>query len=59
LKLASLQSVVLWQLEHWPLKWFAGLSWVWQDWQLLNPVWLKLAGFQAVVLWQFEHCPLK
>jgi hypothetical protein len=41
---------VLWQAEHWPLKWLDGLSPEWQEAQSVKPEWLKLAPFQEVVL---------
>jgi hypothetical protein len=60
LKLAGFQAFVLWQAEHWPLKWLAGGLPEWHNWQSVAPIaaWLKVAGFQASVLWQAEHWAL-
>jgi hypothetical protein len=61
LKFAPAHELVLWQVEHWPAKWLAGLSLEWQEAQSLAPAawWLKVAPAHELVLWQAEHCPEK
>jgi hypothetical protein len=56
---AGFQALTLWQAEHCPLKWLAGLFFAWQEEQSVKPLWLKLAGVHARVVWQLEHCPGK
>ena len=59
MKVAGVHAKVLWHSPHWPEKWLAGLSLVWQSVQLAAKLalWLKVEGFQALVVWHSEHCP--
>ena len=59
MKVAPAQALGVWQAEHCPAKWLAGLSLVWQEAQslALAAAWLKMTPLQVLVLWQAEHCP--
>jgi len=63
LKVAGVQTLVLWQVSHacvvgiWPLGLPVAIVPLWQVEQVpgATPVWLKVAGVQALVLWQVSH----
>jgi hypothetical protein len=57
LKMAPAHDCVLWQPEHWPVKWFAGADSLWHDWQSLLPlpIWLKFISCQEIAVWQDEQ----
>jgi hypothetical protein len=62
LSVEGFQPEVLWQVEHWSLKWTAGRMAAWQPAQLvaLAAAWLKIAPAQVTpgFLWQLAQSPL-